>query len=40
MRDDAQAANRMLLRLSELLRIALKSESKQEISASGRSLNF
>ena len=32
MRDDAQAANRMLLRLSELLRIALKSESKQEIS--------
>jgi LytS/YehU family sensor histidine kinase len=32
MRDDTQAANRMLLRLSELLRIALKSESKQEIS--------
>jgi sensor histidine kinase YesM len=31
MRDDVQAANRMLLRLSELLRIALKSESKQEI---------
>jgi sensor histidine kinase YesM len=31
MRDDVQAANRMLLRLSDLLRIALKSESKQEI---------
>ncbi len=31
MRDDVQAANRMLLRLSELLRVALKSESKQEI---------
>jgi sensor histidine kinase YesM len=31
MRDDTQAANRMLLRLSELLRVALKSESKQEI---------
>jgi sensor histidine kinase YesM len=31
MRDDVQAANRMLLRLSDLLRVALKSESKQEI---------
>lgn len=31
MRDDMQAANRMLVRLSELLRVALKSESKQEI---------
>jgi two-component system, LytTR family, sensor kinase len=31
MRDDTPAANRMLVRLSELLRIALKSESKQEI---------
>jgi LytS/YehU family sensor histidine kinase len=31
MRDDVQAANRMLVRLSELLRVALKSESKQEI---------
>jgi sensor histidine kinase YesM len=31
MRDDTQAANRMLLRLSELLRVALKSESKQEV---------
>ncbi len=32
MRDDAQAANRMLVRLSELLRVALKSESSQEVS--------
>lgn len=31
MRDDVQAANRMLVRLSELLRVALKSESQQEI---------
>jgi LytS/YehU family sensor histidine kinase len=31
MRDDTKAANRMLLRLSELLRVALKSESQQEI---------
>jgi len=32
MRDDAPAANRMLVRLSELLRVALKSESSQEVS--------
>lgn len=32
MTDDAKAANRMLVRLSELLRVALKSESSQEIS--------
>lgn len=32
MRDDAAAANRMLIRLSELLRIALKSKSSQEVS--------
>jgi sensor histidine kinase YesM len=32
MRDDANAANRMLVRLSELLRVALKSESSQEVS--------
>lgn len=31
MTDDAKAANRMLVRLSELLRAALKSEGKQEI---------
>ena len=31
MRDDATAANRMLIRLSELLRVALKSEGRQEI---------
>lgn len=31
MRDDAPAANRMLVRLSELLRVALKSESSQEV---------
>ncbi len=31
MREDTQAANRMLLRLSELLRVAIKSESRQEI---------
>jgi len=31
MRDDTQAANRMLLRLSELLRVSLKRESNQEI---------
>lgn len=30
-RDDAIAANRMLVRLSELLRVALKSEGRQEI---------
>lgn len=32
MRDDAKAANRMLVRLSDLLRIALRSESTQEVS--------
>jgi sensor histidine kinase YesM len=32
MHDDAKAANRMLLRLSELLRVALKSEDAQEVS--------
>lgn len=32
MRDDATTANKMLIRLSELLRAALKSESSQEIS--------
>lgn len=32
MRDDREAANRMLVRLSELLRAALKSEDKQEVS--------
>ncbi|MDQ4121598.1 MAG: histidine kinase [Acidobacteriota bacterium] len=32
MRDDVKAANRMLVRLSELLRVALKSEGTQEIS--------
>ncbi len=31
MREDREAANRMLIRLSELLRAALKSESVQEI---------
>ena len=30
--DDAKAANRMLVRLSELLRVALKRESSQEVS--------
>ncbi len=32
MRDDAATANKMLVKLSELLRAALKSESSQEIS--------
>ncbi|HSK72751.1 MAG TPA: histidine kinase [Pyrinomonadaceae bacterium] len=32
MRDDREAANRMLVRLSELLRVALKSEGAQEVS--------
>jgi two-component system, LytTR family, sensor kinase len=32
MQDDARAANRMLIRLSELLRVALKNETAQEIS--------
>ncbi len=32
MRDDAEVANRMLVRLSELLRAALKSEGLQEVS--------
>ncbi len=32
MRDDVKAANRMLVRLSELLRAALKSEGLQEVS--------
>jgi two-component sensor histidine kinase len=32
MRDDVDAANRMLIRLSELLRAALKSEKAQEVS--------
>ena len=32
MRDDREAANRMLVRLSELLRIALRSEGAQEVS--------
>jgi sensor histidine kinase YesM len=32
MRDDVKAANQMLVRLSELLRVALKSEGTQEVS--------
>ena len=32
MRDDREAANRMLVRLSELLRVALKSEGAREVS--------
>lgn len=32
MRDDAKAANQMLVRLSELLRVALKSGNAQEVS--------
>ncbi|HEY0050967.1 MAG TPA: histidine kinase [Pyrinomonadaceae bacterium] len=32
MQDDVDAANKMLIRLSELLRVALKSEKTQEIS--------
>jgi signal transduction histidine kinase len=32
MRDDVKAANQMLVRLSELLRVALKNEGTQEIS--------
>jgi two-component system, LytTR family, sensor kinase len=31
-RDDPEAANQMLVRLSELLRVALRSEKKQEVS--------
>jgi LytS/YehU family sensor histidine kinase len=32
MQDDVKAANKMLIRLSELLRVALKSERAQEVS--------
>ena len=32
MQDDVRAANKMLIRLSELLRVALKSEKAQEVS--------
>ena len=37
--DDAKAANQMLVRLSELLRVALKSESSQKVSLKDE-LNF